>query len=327
MAWSFDVRCVAYCLAVATGIVATPIVPANAVKIELTGVGPDRVERQHKAALGQLPLPGTPDITQKEARLKAKDLKQGAPIFIRIFKAESELELWIEKGSTFRHFATYPICNWSGGLGPKQKEGDKQSPEGFYTVTRRQLHRRGRWPRALNLGYPNPLDRSLSRTGSYILVHGGCSSTGCFAMTDEVNNEIYKLAKAALKSRQQHIPIHVFPFRMTDEKLAEHAESKWHAFWSDLQAGYKSFETTRRPPQISVCNSRYQVRDAVSFADSGEPDETTKSSRQSRYKNAIQKSCEPPLPVATTDDQPPPEKPSGAKDRKAANDYNGTKRL
>lgn len=276
--------------------------PGHSVTIELKGAGTDRVERQKKAATGQLPLPGTPDIANRQTRLDNKGLRLGSPVFIRIFKEESEVELWMRRGDTFIHFATYPVCNWSGTLGPKMKEGDKQAPEGFYTITRRQLHRTGRWPRSLNLGFPNAFDKSLSRTGSYILVHGGCTSTGCFAMTDPVITEIYDIAYAALKAGQRHIPVHVLPFRLTDNNLARHADSEWFDFWSNLKTGYDSFERTRLPPQINVCQGHYVVRDAPSHAPrtSIAQAQSTRSGRSSKdnrqLAHAIQNRCQPPLP-------------------------------
>ena len=55
---------------------------------------------------------------------------------MRIFKEEAELEVWKEdKTGRFALLKTYPICRWSGELGPKVKEGDRQAPEGFYTIT------------------------------------------------------------------------------------------------------------------------------------------------------------------------------------------------
>jgi murein L,D-transpeptidase YafK len=153
----------------------------------------------------------------------------------------------MRKDDAFVLFSTYPICRWSGTLGPKLREGDRQTPEGFYTITSRQLHLAGRWPRSLNLGFPNVLDRVQARHGSYILVHGGCSSTGCFAMTNPVSHEIYRLTEAALRAGQAHVPVHVFPFRMTEENLAAHQESDWQPFWRNLKEGYDSFETSRRP--------------------------------------------------------------------------------
>lgn len=172
-----------------------PLVTAVALSIELKDVASDRVERQRRAAEGRLPLPGTPDLANFAQRLASKGLEAGEPVFIRIFKAESELELWMRKGSRFVLLDIYPICQWSGTIGPKIREGDKQNPEGFYSVRLRQLHLRGRWPRALNLGFPNPYDRGLARTGSTFLVHGGCSSVGCFAMTNAVMEEIYALSE------------------------------------------------------------------------------------------------------------------------------------
>ena len=163
------------------------------------------------------------------------------------------------KDRKYVKFATYPICSWSGTLGPKMAEGDKQSPEGFYTITRRRLHRTGRWPHSLNLGFPNVFDRSLLRTGSYILIHGGCSSVGCYAMTNPVIKEVYTLVERALRAGQRHVPIHVFPFRLTETNLQKHAKSEWIGFWNSLKPGYDSFERTHQPPTISVCNGNYQV--------------------------------------------------------------------
>lgn len=240
-----------------------PLLPAAAVTIEIKDVAPDRVERQRRAAEGRLPLPGTPNLGAFEERLASKDLKAGDPVFIRIFKAESELELWMEKDGRFVLLDTYPICHWSGTIGPKLREGDKQNPEGFYTVEMRQLRHRGRWPRSLNLGFPNAYDKVLARTGSYILVHGGCSSTGCFAMTNAVMDEIYDLTEKALKGSQSIVHVHTFPFRMTEENLARYADSEWADFWRNLKSGYDAFESTRIPPRVSVCDNRYIVEAAA----------------------------------------------------------------
>lgn len=239
------------------------VAPANAVSIELKDVAPDRVERQRKAAEGMLPLPGTPDLSRFDERLAEKGLKVGSPLFIRIFKVESQLEMWMQKDDRFVLFATYPICHWSGTIGPKVREGDKQAPEGFYTVTRRQLHLAGRWPRSLNLGFPNIFDKTLSRTGNYILIHGGCSSVGCYAMTNTVIEEVFRLTAGALASGQTYVPVHVFPFRMTDANMAAHASSEWAPFWTNLKEGYDAFERTRLPPRVSVCEGHYQVRDSA----------------------------------------------------------------
>jgi len=146
----------------------------------------------------------------------------GDPVLIRIFKRESKLELWMRKDDRYELFATYPICLWSGRLGPKEREGDRQAPEGFYSFDREQLRIGGRHPRSINIGFPNAFDRASGRTGSYILLHGGCTSIGCFAMTDPVMDEIYTLAEQALL----------------------HGQDRIH---------------TRIPPAISVCHSAYVV--------------------------------------------------------------------
>lgn len=235
---------------------------AHAIKIELKDVAPDRIERQRRAVAGELPLPNTPAVENLDQRLAAKGLESGREVFIRIFKAESQLELWMRNGDRFVLLDTYPICHWSGTIGPKLQEGDKQNPEGFYKIRRRHLHLAGRWPRSLNLGFPNPFDKSQDRTGSYILLHGGCSSTGCFAMTDPVMQEIYGLTEKALRAGQEVVNIHVFPFRMTDTNLDKYAGSEWGDFWLNLKEGYDAFEATHVPPRIGVCDKRYVVQDA-----------------------------------------------------------------
>lgn len=233
--------------------------PASALVIELEDVAPDRIERQRAFSRGILPAADAPDLDDLKDRLAEKGLSEGAPILVRIFKAESQLELWMRKGSTYVLQGTYPICHWTGTLGPKLREGDKQSPEGFYTIGSRQMRHVGRWRSAFNIGFPNLHDKRLERTGSYILVHGGCSSTGCFAMTQPVQQIIYRLAASSLRGRQDNFQIHIFPFRMTDANMAAHAQSPWTDFWRDLKAGYDAFEATRMPPRIGICGQRYVV--------------------------------------------------------------------
>lgn len=239
--------------------------PASAVVVELNDVAPDRIERQQREAVGQLPLPGTPNLAQFPERLKEKGLALGSDVFIRVFKAESELEVWMRRGDTFVLFATYPVCHWSGTIGPKISEGDKQTPEGVYTVTQKQLHMIGRHPRSLNLGFPNAYDKQYQRTGSYILIHGGCSTVGCIAMTNPVIEEIFSLAQAALKSGQDAVQVQVFPFRMTEERLRAHALNDWYDFWRNLKDAYDSFERRRLPPRVSICDGRYLVEDSRSI--------------------------------------------------------------
>jgi len=213
---------------------------------------------EHKTLYGAgKPLPGTPDLARLDARLQAEGVRLGAPVYVRIFKLESELELWVEKDGRFQRFATYPICLWSGRLGPKLKEGDRQAPEGFYTVAKEQLNPNSRWHRSFNLGFPNTYDRGKGRTGSLLMVHGGCSSIGCYAMTDNVVDEIWRFVTAALDDGQARIPVHVFPFRMTERNLRLRKGDRWSGFWADLKKGYDLFEASHVPPKVSVCEGRY----------------------------------------------------------------------
>ncbi len=196
--------------------------------------------------------------------LGKKGMTHNAPIFIRIFKEESELEVWkAREDGRFYHFKTYPICNWSGRLGPKLKKGDKQAPEGFYTVSPQQMKPDSKYHVAFNMGFPNTFDRANRRTGQFLMVHGGCTSAGCYAMTDALVEEIYALAREAFRGGQLSFEVHAYPFRMTDQKLARFKKNKWYRFWRNLKQGYDFFEVHRIPPTIAVCERRYVVNVAL----------------------------------------------------------------
>jgi murein L,D-transpeptidase YafK len=220
-------------------------------------------------------LPGTPDLQDLNGRLAAQGAKLGDPVFLRIFKREFELEVWLKHGDRFERFATYPICMWSGGLGPKLKQGDRQAPEGFYTVDSSQLNPNSNYHRSFNLGFPNAFDRAHDRTGSLLMVHGDCRSIGCYAMTDPVIDEIWNLITAALQKGQKRFQVQVFPFRMTDANMASHARAPEAPFWQQLKAGYDLFAASQLPPDVSVCRDRYAFRAASGEKDGSTPIESS----------------------------------------------------
>ena len=193
------------------------------------------------------------------ARLAAKGLSQGQPVYLRIFKQEAVLELWMQGNQGWRLFQSYPICRFSGRLGPKLRQGDRQAPEGFYQVASEQLNPNSRHHLSFNLGFPNKYDRVHGRTGSFLMVHGGCSSVGCYAMTDPAVDDIYGLVSAALSTGQRTVDVHAFPFRMTDINMVRHVRSRWIDFWRDLKPGYDRFEKGRRIPAIRIADKRYVV--------------------------------------------------------------------
>lgn len=201
-----------------------------------------------------------------ESELAGKGLKLGSPIFIRIFKLPGELEVWMEQNGRFQLFKSYPICSFSGYLGPKRSEGDWQSPEGFYSVSASQMNPRSSYHLAFNIGYPNEYDKKLNRSGSNIMVHGSCSSKGCFAMNDYRIEEIYTLAHTALMNGQQEIAVHVFPFALTEANMKKFQASPWIGFWQNLEEGYEAFERNRQVPEIHVAGGRYVVGGTMKLA-------------------------------------------------------------
>ncbi|WP_083206496.1 L,D-transpeptidase family protein [Stappia indica] len=210
---------------------------------------------------------GPKHLREISASIKQKmpglDMSMTSPIMLRIFKEESTLEVWKQtRSGRFALLETFEICKWSGELGPKIKEGDRQAPEGFYEITPALMNPNSSYHLAFNLGYPNKFDRSHNRTGTHLMVHGACSSRGCYAMTDQQVQDIYGLARESFKGGQRSFQVQAFPFRMTAENMAKHRKSEHYDFWRMLKSGYDHFEVTKQPPKIDVCEKRY-VFDAV----------------------------------------------------------------
>jgi murein L,D-transpeptidase YafK len=192
------------------------------------------------------------------ALMASKGMSQNDPILMRAYKKESEIEVW-KRGSDGRYalLKTYPMCRWSGQLGPKTREGDRQAPEGFYTVTPAQMNPNSSFHLSFDLGYPNAYDRAHGRTGAHLMVHGSCSSSGCFAMTDEAISEVYALARESFASGQRSFQFQSYPFRMTAENLAKHRLDPNIAFWRNLKEGSDYFELAKQEPQVSVASGQY----------------------------------------------------------------------
>jgi murein L,D-transpeptidase YafK len=192
------------------------------------------------------------------AEMKAKGMTRTSPVMARIFKEEGKLEIWKQKGNgRYDVIASYDICKWSGKLGPKYIEGDRQAPEGFYTVRPAQMNPNSSYHLAFNMGYPNAYDRANGRTGQHLMVHGACSSSGCYAVTDAQIEEIYAFGRDAFRGGQTEFQIQAFPFRMTAANMARYRNDPNFAFWSMLKEGYDQFEVTKVPPKVDVCEKRY----------------------------------------------------------------------
>jgi hypothetical protein len=184
-----------------------------------------------------------------------------AELFMRIFKRERTLELWVRPAdsATFTLLKSYAICAMAGELGPKRRQGDNQTPEGFYAIS--WFNPRSEFHLSLHLDYPNRRDRSHGlegvKLGGDIYVHGGCLSEGCLAVTDDGIKELYWLAVEARAGGQHRIPVHIFPARLDDQdfeilKRSFGTRPDLNHFWSTLKPGYDYFEQHRRLPAMGV---------------------------------------------------------------------------
>ena len=220
----------------------------------------------------QLPAKATMELSRELlSLLQQKRMPKHSPILLRIFKEEAELEVW--KQDTTGHFEIlkiYPICRWSGDLGPKFHEGDRQAPEGFYTITPELMNPNSNYYLAINTGFPNSFDKANERDGTFLMIHGDCWSSGCYAMTDEQMGEIYSLARDSLIGSQPSFQVQAYPFRLTPANLARHRTNPNMAFWEMLKIGNDHFEATHLEPKVDVCDRHY-VFDAYPTANSSQP--------------------------------------------------------
>jgi murein L,D-transpeptidase YafK len=218
----------------------------------LAGCNSDEIALATNAKANQ---PVSPKLV---AAMGEKDMDLQSPILVRLFKTEAELEVWKQdRSGKFALLKTYPICRWSGDLGPKVREGDRQAPEGFYAITPGQMNPASAYYLSFNTGYPNAFDRALGRTGSQLMVHGDCSSRGCYAMTDEQIAEIYSLGRESFFGGQKSFQFQAYPFRMTPVNLAKHRNSPHMAFWKMIKEGYDHFEVSHQEPKVDFCEKKY----------------------------------------------------------------------
>ena len=199
-----------------------------------------------------------PLSSELASECKRRTCPRSSPILVRIFKEESELEVWKQDANgQFALLKSYPICRWSGELGPKVKEGDRQAPEGFYAITPGQMNPNSNYYLAFNLGFPNAFDRANDRSGAFLMVHGDCSSSGCYAMTDEQIQEIYTLGRDAFLGGQKSFQVQAYPFHMTATNIAKHRNNPAMAFWRNIKEGNDHFMVSRAEPKVDVCEKHY----------------------------------------------------------------------
>jgi murein L,D-transpeptidase YafK len=246
--------------------------------------------------------------------IKAKGMTRTSPVMARIFKEEGKLEIWKQKSNgRYDMISSYDICKWSGKLGPKYIEGDRQAPEGFYTVRPAQMKPNSSYHLAFNMGYPNAYDRANGRSGAHLMVHGACSSSGCYSMTDAQIEEIYAFGRDAFRGGQTEFQIQAFPFRMTAANMARYRKDPNYEFWTMLKEGYDQFEITKVPPKVDVCEKRYvfnRVPEGTATFDATgacptttQPDtlttayQTYKSNYNAAFALAVAKDTPPPRPT------------------------------
>jgi murein L,D-transpeptidase YafK len=227
----------------------------------LAGCNSDEISLASNAKANQ---PVSPKLVSE---MTEKDMDLQSPMLVRLFKQEAELEVWKQdRSGRFALLKTYPICRWSGDLGPKTREGDRQAPEGFYSISPAQMNPQSAYYLSFNTGYPNAYDKALGHTGSQLMVHGDCSSRGCYAMTDEQIAEIYSLGRESFFGGQRAFQLQAYPFRMTPINMAKHRNNPNMPFWKMIKEGYDHFEVTRQEPKVDFCEKKY-VFDAAKPAD------------------------------------------------------------
>lgn len=228
-------------------------VSALAFAVALTGCNS---EKPSVVANAKSARPLSPQLV---SLMTEKGMSPQDPMLVRVFKEESKAEVWKKRKADGRYalLKTYDICRFSGKLGPKIKEGDKQSPEGFYQVTPAQMNPNSSYYLSFNIGFPNAYDRALGRNGTHVMMHGDCLSAGCYAMTDDQIGEIYAMARESFRGGQKSFQFQALPFRMTAQNIARRRNDKNMAFWKNLKQGSDAFEVTKAEPKVDACGKKY----------------------------------------------------------------------
>src|SRR5258705_8347562 len=225
---------------------------ALAAGVLLAGCNGDEISLANNAKANQ-PVPA-----KLVADMTAKDMDLQSPMLVRLFKQEAELEVWKQdRSGRFALLKPYPICRWSGDLGPKVREGDRQAPEGFYSISPAQMNPQSAYYLSFNTGYPNAYDKALGHSGSQLMVHGDCSSRGCYAMTDDQIAEIYSLGRESFFGGQRAFRLQPYPFTMTPLNMAKNRNNPNMPFWRMIKEGYDHFEVTRQEPKVDFCERKY----------------------------------------------------------------------
>lgn len=198
-------------------------------------------------------------FSQYDDALKNEFQKKGLAyppqdIYIRSFKAQNEMEVWVKNPGvdTYKLFKTYKVCALSGSLGPKRWEGDRQVPEGLYFIN--HFNPKSDFHLSMLVSYPNYSDLVLGNKetpGGDIYIHGACYTVGCLPMTDPVIKELYILCLNARFNGQNNIPIHIFPTRFSKSSVGFLAkeygnDDAKHRFWLNLKGGYDYFEKHKK---------------------------------------------------------------------------------
>lgn len=184
-------------------------------------------------------------------------------IFIRAFKSEQKLEVWVSKyeKEEFILLKEYKIVTSSGNLGPKRKQGDLQVPEGFYKIDK--FNPVSNFYLSLGVNYPNQSDRILGskKLGGDIYIHGSNVTIGCMPLTDEKIKELYVLGVQARNAGQNNIYIHIFPFELKNDKIEKYKSNINYLLWKNLKEGYDYFNQFKKIPYIQIANDgSYKIK-------------------------------------------------------------------
>ena len=141
-------------------------------------------------------------------------------IILVAFKEEKILQVYTKDDSGIKLLKEYPFTAYSGKLGPKLRDGDRQIPEGIYKIE--YLNPNSSYYLSLKLNYPNEYDKaktklsSIDEMGKDIFIHGKASTIGCIPIGDEAIEEVFVLANYAI-SKGIKVIISPRDFRKDDD--------------------------------------------------------------------------------------------------------------
>lgn len=189
----------------------------------------------------------------------------GLLVYIEIFKEECMFDFYVKMGEIYQFFDSYWICNYFGGFGLKQCQGDFKSLEGFYNVICSQFKFDSCFYKVINIGFLNVYDCVYGYEGKYLMIYGDCVLVGCYVMIDSGIDEIFQFVIGVLVFGQLSVQVSIYLFCMINVNMECYKYFYYVDFWKQFKSGYDYFQQIYKLLVVLVIDGCYVVSKLFSY--------------------------------------------------------------